>query len=414
MGSCDIITDCLLVAFPIPIVIRSSMPIKRKISLVLLFSLSLGLIGITATRVPEVIFHEGRQQYRTVWASCEILASAAVSNALILGSFVRDRGVKKAKYRANSMSDSIDRSSVRRPTITALQELGSDEDLFRTLGCRVPDHLQYKGDTGARLAPAALPAMSSPFASMSPAPPMRPPKREHSPHTSDSEDSLQKPPIPDGSPPSPTSTRRVSFFDIGGLLEDGPPNRTSRSTTVVSSADSATIAQDFAQQSPTQSRRGSRALLSDIGGLLSPTTSRSGVSSAAPMARRGSGAPPRHRNAPSGVLGPMLERQETVQSLQDAGGLLADVPSEAQRAPLSEVGEQGLERQETPLQDVGGLLSEERDRTSRSPGAPAARTESRTAPARGSASSGQDAAASTRPKDPDEMSFKDVGGLLGR
>src|SRR5689334_5101228 len=44
MGVTDIITDVLLVAFPIPIIIRSSMPIKRKLSLLGLFSLSIILI----------------------------------------------------------------------------------------------------------------------------------------------------------------------------------------------------------------------------------------------------------------------------------------------------------------------------------------------------------------------------------
>ena len=95
MGVCDIVTDLLLIAFPIPIILNSGQNWKRKFQLVSLFSLSIILIIVTALRVPKVISKEGRQQYRTVWASAEILASAAVSNTVIIGSFLRDKGTRK-------------------------------------------------------------------------------------------------------------------------------------------------------------------------------------------------------------------------------------------------------------------------------------------------------------------------------
>lgn len=91
MGTADIITDILLIAFPIPIVLRSGQSWKRKVQLGFLFSLSIIMIAVTATRMPMVIEHRGRQQYRTAWASSEILASTAVSNAVILASFLRDK-----------------------------------------------------------------------------------------------------------------------------------------------------------------------------------------------------------------------------------------------------------------------------------------------------------------------------------
>jgi len=143
MGTADIVTDILLIAFPIPIVIRSTMPLKRKMALVTLFSLSFFLIAITAYRMYAIIDSAGRQQLRTLWASIEILAAAAVSNAIVIGSFVRDRGVKKTRYKPSSTrNDSV--SGVEcalQPSTVArkmtLQHWGSDEDLFRTLGCRV-------------------------------------------------------------------------------------------------------------------------------------------------------------------------------------------------------------------------------------------------------------------------------------
>ena len=386
MGTCDIITDILLVAFPIPIILQSGQTWKRKLQLASLFSLSLILIGVTATRVPKVIQYHGRQQYRTVWASCEILASAAVSNAVILGSFLRDKGTKKNKYRSSSVTDSIDRASVRRPTMTALRNTGSDEDLFRFLGIRVPDHLRDDTEARPRPAPAALPATSSPAArTKSPQRHDSEPRQLEGNSSSDSEDSLRKTMVAmrDPSPvpsPVPSSKGTVSFFDVGGLLEDGTPSPAtrSRSTTLTEIRHSGgTVSQDFAPSTPAQSRRGSRALLQDMGGLLTPSASRASSGMDRYAGRRQSDShlhpPARHsRLPPSGILGPMLERRETQQSLQDAGGLLGgapdprstsllralsdstDVPmmTTALRSPRQEISE------DYSFQDIGGLLAE--------------------------------------------------------
>lgn len=141
MGTCDIITDILLIAFPIHLLWKSTMPTKRKLSLSVLFSLSLILIAITSYRMVAIVEARGRQQLRTLWASLEILAAAAVSNALVLGSFLRDRGVKKAKYRGSSRSRS-DSTAVAEPSINRTmtqQHWGndSDEDLFKSLRGRL-------------------------------------------------------------------------------------------------------------------------------------------------------------------------------------------------------------------------------------------------------------------------------------
>lgn len=141
MGVADIVTDVLLIVFPIPaIVFKSTLTVRRKISLVLLFCLSGFLIAITAIRVPAVIQKNGSQQYRSLWASCEILAAAAVSNALVLGSFVRDRGVKKNKYKFGSVgADSLERTPTRWQSVAFAQRrmLGSDGDLLHGTGYRL-------------------------------------------------------------------------------------------------------------------------------------------------------------------------------------------------------------------------------------------------------------------------------------
>lgn len=392
MGTCDIVTDVLLVAFPIPIVLRSGQSWKRKFQLASLFSLSIVMIGITASRVPEVIKHRGQQQYRTVWASCEILASAAVSNAVILGSFLRDKGTKKNKYRTHSMADSIERASVRRVMSNPRHANTSDEDLFRFLGMRVPEHLREKTEFTPRPAQA-----------MPPAPRHHHPRHHHhqpSLHkahrgredaSSSSSDSLRKPGHvinhdPDEILPNPK--RNVSFLDVGGLLEANstaaplPPPRSplrqshsrspspsqrSHSTTVVSH--NGTIAQDFAPATPSQSRRGSRALvLSDVGDLLAKTPSHSSSGFERYIGRRQSDSqvnpPSRHfRVPPTGVLGPMLERHETQQSLKDVGGLLGGASEVAPPPPRSAGSRLETIRSavgsRTELQDLGGLLAED-------------------------------------------------------
>lgn len=338
MGTCDMITDILLVAFPIPIVLKSGQTWKRKLQLGSLFSLSAIMIAITGLRMDEVIDHHGRQQYRTVWASCEILASTAVSNAVILGSFLRDKGTKKNKWKSQSVSDSVDRASVRRPTLAALHEMGSDEDLFRFLGCRVPAHLRHESDSLPRPAPAALPAFATNRRNSGRVPQLSP-LQSVEPDTSGSEasqDSLgsSKPIEPEPSLPSPAPSPRkpsVSFFDVGGLLEHGSSRRPSPETTPRAPAEtraSRTLVQDFAPPSPMHSRRDSHAIATDARGPSSHPTHQDTAClphQSSDLLHQPS-RPPRPNGfpaSPAGVVGPMLERRATQHSLQDAGGLLS-------------------------------------------------------------------------------------------
>ncbi|RYP91441.1 hypothetical protein DL770_002486 [Monosporascus sp. CRB-9-2] len=141
MASCNVITDLLLVFFPVPLILKSHMKKKKKIQMVLLFSLSLGVVGVTLYRVPHVLWAHGSQQTRSLFASIEILSATCAANALVLGSFVRDRGVKKMKFRRTSVAaDSIDQAYNRRPTVH--RHWGSDEDLVRDLGLGVNRELR--------------------------------------------------------------------------------------------------------------------------------------------------------------------------------------------------------------------------------------------------------------------------------
>ncbi|KAF1808710.1 hypothetical protein P152DRAFT_404953 [Eremomyces bilateralis CBS 781.70] len=355
MGVCDMITDIVLVVFPIPLIIKSRMPLKRKISLVILFSMSIILIAITAYRIPAVIRHNGRQQYRTVWASSEIVAAAAISNAVVLGSFLRDRGVKKTKYKFGSASESAEtrRRSVRQSTITHRQ-WGSDEDLVAGLGgYRLPEELHdshFVPHAPSVASPAQPPPTTSgPFKSWNY---HNAQSNRESDDSVDLKASMHSPVDPNHSDPtarplldltSPSErTRQPSFFDVGGLLDTGPEPSRSRRTSHTSP-----IAHDFALGK----KPSSRALL-DLGGLLNkypPTASASHSSielanrpksdkranrSLSRSRSRSQGASRRlaggkHRDAsqdepvpPSGIPHPTLRREATVRDLQDVGGLL--------------------------------------------------------------------------------------------
>lgn len=356
MGTCDVVTDILLIAFPIPVVLTSGVNWKRKLQMVLLFSLSAIMIGVTAARMPEVISKHGRQQYRTVWASCEILAATAVSNAVILGSMLRDKGTKKNKFRSYSFADSVDRSSGRRPTLVRYQTTESDEDLFFELGCRVPEHLRTETVSSPRPAPPALPAAKDP---------VKPAKRDDTPiserirmHDSSSEESLKLPPqqMPAHqaqSPPAPNRTPSVNLFDVGNLLEDHQMSGASQprgphTTGIMGDI----VTKDFAagRMGETGSRSGSRAFLRDVGGILSPGLV--GNSSGSPRRNRelhrGSD---RARPPPVGVLGPMIERHDTQVSLQDPGGLLQNVQTPYASGAITQKGSgdewHGSERYDT-------------------------------------------------------------------
>ena len=139
MSVADVLTDLALIAFPIPIILTSGFALKRKISLTLLFMTSAILIPITIIRVVIIIDAGGRQQRRSLWASIEILAAAAVSNVVVLGSFVRDRGVKKTKkYKADTnASIHSEKPSMNRRMTAQHWGNDSDTDLFRTIGGRL-------------------------------------------------------------------------------------------------------------------------------------------------------------------------------------------------------------------------------------------------------------------------------------
>ncbi|KAI1877212.1 uncharacterized protein JN550_001284 [Neoarthrinium moseri] len=287
MAVCNIITDLLLVIFPVSIILRSHMPKKRKVQLTLLFSLSLCVVGTTAYRVPHIIRQNGDQQVRSLLASVELLFATAAANALVLGSFVRDRGVKKVKFRYGSITgESVDISSARSQRRPTMRNLGSDEDLIRALGLSADRQLRYKnGDDPEgehRFTPAPIAKLPDDMKNW------QFPKRQRS-GAERSDDSLLAPDQAVSRTTTNNTPRRVSFFDVGGLLEDGVARsfRDSYTSSIdpLSPVSPHSILSPHSLPTPTVPasntglRRGSQAFLQDMGGLLSPTPSRTTRSS---------------------------------------------------------------------------------------------------------------------------------------
>ncbi|KAI9788418.1 MAG: hypothetical protein M1835_002272 [Candelina submexicana] len=331
MGTCDVITDLLLVIFPLPIIIRSQLDLTRKIKLILLFALPLGLVAITTYRVPTIIDRQGSQQYRTLLASFGTLAAAAAANALVLGSFVRDRGVKKQKFKFESTNQSMDRQSNSRRSTKTANFWGSDEDLVRGIGIRCNPELRANS-LGPRPPPMARPASRPNEKALSPVVDLKWqfPSEKESPSDMDSEkDMTLKNPLP--SPPrspgdvSIRTARQMSFFDVGDLLEDGMSHHSTSPT-------APTFSSTMPPPTYNPSRRGSRALITDMGGYLSPGTPKSPRHDDQVSVNSGRGSPRASveglpKNKTDTVLRPKGETPTIegpgLHTLQDVGGLLA-------------------------------------------------------------------------------------------
>ncbi|CAJ2513560.1 Uu.00g016790.m01.CDS01 [Anthostomella pinea] len=273
MAACNILTDLLLVCFPVPIILTSHMSMKRKVQLTLLFSMSLGVVATTIYRLPHILRTDGSQQTRSLLASVELLFATVAANALVLGSFVRDRGTKKKKYKHGSIAaDSTDRASERRPTLN--RHWGSDEDLVRDLGLGVDRELRdavgdvEEGNKPKKPTLAPIDMRSWHF-----------PRRRS--HTGGSDDSPSRDHLISSSGSISTMTpRRVSFFEAGGLM-DSEMSQSIRDS-YNSSLDPLTPRGAPSPTMPASTSgflRGSQVLLLELGGLLSSSNSRRSRSS---------------------------------------------------------------------------------------------------------------------------------------
>jgi hypothetical protein len=320
MGAFNVITDILLIVFPIPIIIMSQMSFKRKLQLTSLFGLSVIPITTTLTRIPNIIDRQGSQNYRSLWASIEILAATGVANALVLGSFVRDRGVKKLKFKLGSRSDSIDRASSRRGT-AAQRHWGSEEDLVRDFGFVLGPELRSNEDAPK---PRAAPIAKGRNGTVN---------MDHNWRFPNANAESEESEFMNDSAHSPgdvsfNSPRKVSFFDVGGLLDgDGSSSSRKRKDSMATEEGAslhASMSHD--SQSPLSSRKGSKALLQDLGGLLNSSTPSSRTPRGVKQVAVELQTMPANRDREGDRARPPILKQHSAVSLQDVGGLLKATP----------------------------------------------------------------------------------------
>lgn len=176
--------------------------------------------------------------------------------------------------------------------------------------------------------------------------------------------------------------------------------------------------------------------MSDMGATLTPSSSRTDYHMHAPgfsngYVRRSSLPGGRLRpGAPTGVLGPMLERQETQYSLQDAGGLLSSSSTTSSGRTRStrqtpevehndDANDSGYElttlrsNDTGRLQDIGSFLAaDRRPDVDRLP--PQQRINDQNSRARGTASRNHTPATAHDANSYEAMSLEDPGGLLKR
>jgi hypothetical protein len=346
MAVCNVFTDLLLVLFPVPIIVRSSMSLKRKTQLLMLFSLSLSVVVTTLYRVPHIIEEHGNQVSRSLYASVELLFATAAANALVLGSFVRDRGVKKKRFKYGSVAaGSLERTSAsgsRRPTLT--KHWGSLEDLARDTGFGVQPELRDDDDDDDE-SPSQTPRPYYEPAKMAAAahemhhwqfPSSQNQKRISDAALTDDtliqRDQFQ----PCSRSNSTASPRKVSFLDVGSVLDSEQTWRDSYNSTIPDhNAPSPVI-----PAGASGLRRGSTAFLQDIGGLLSSSLTRS----ISPQQQ------PSHAEEPQ----PQPQQPEGNPRISEP------VPPSSSNRPMSPPVYPGSDgKPELTLRDPGGLLSKD-------------------------------------------------------
>lgn len=351
MGTSSVVADLILVLFPIPVVLRSRMSFRRKLVLILLFGLSLGTTATTLYRMPTLVYRRGNQQYRTLCASIEIFIATSASNILVLGSFSQERPPKKPRFRVVSSIASIARAPEQRPTD------GESEGATRGVGVYMDPAVE-----DAEVAHIARPSsitVNRVRAKMGPMVqvnrldwPLPSPPISQSPY--ERHEILPAPMLPSLSTPSPTnpstvSTAGMTFFDVGGLLEDGGAPASVSSTPIIDLYTSTPIV-DYYAGSPTPEMMpmefselhpsaAPKITLQDLGGLLSHPKATPDLQASPPQSS--------------------VSASEVSTEDEPYHPIAADGPIRPRRVETSEFSHYAPSRPFSfePLNDLGGLLS---------------------------------------------------------
>ena len=234
-----------------------------------------------------------------------------------------------------------------------LQQWSSDEDLARSLGYRTKPELAEKKTSVPRPAPMAnlsllAPAkQSGPFVNTN----WQFPGKDDRLVQSSSNTSIKAADIRDPMPsPRASSGRRVSFFDVGGLLENG--------STVAPSPTDSVATHDFAAQ-PRRGSRASNSLISN-GRAYPPPARRSSRLSQQSEDYEMSVWPSNQLRDPGGLLSEDREiemEQETHASPSPHSSSSNSLALHHARSTSSHRSPTQTNYNVPPLQDAGGLIT---------------------------------------------------------
>ncbi|KAJ5696917.1 hypothetical protein N7536_007329 [Penicillium majusculum] len=127
-GVLNVITDIMLIALPIPILVMVKRSAIEKIQLAILFAVGLFIVAVTIARLPQNAKNSTAQVNRTTWASVELLAAAIVANAPVLYGLLK--GQRQRSKNAASEPGSTG------PSWQGLQKRSANEAEFELQGTR--------------------------------------------------------------------------------------------------------------------------------------------------------------------------------------------------------------------------------------------------------------------------------------
>ncbi|KAJ6078656.1 hypothetical protein N7467_008409 [Penicillium canescens] len=128
LGVLNVITDLMLIALPIPILVLVKRSTVEKLQLAVLFAVGLFIVAITIARLPQNAKNPTAQVNRTTWASIELLAAAIVANAPVLYGLLKGQR-QRSKYAASGAGSTG-------PSSQGLQKRSANEPEFELQGTR--------------------------------------------------------------------------------------------------------------------------------------------------------------------------------------------------------------------------------------------------------------------------------------
>lgn len=90
MAVTNIVTDILLILFPIPLLWRMTLSKAKKIQLTIVFSVGIFVIAVTSARLPLIFDQSNRQVTRSIWASIEMGTACLVANVGFFYALIKD------------------------------------------------------------------------------------------------------------------------------------------------------------------------------------------------------------------------------------------------------------------------------------------------------------------------------------